>query len=89
MDALMLYLMLSVSCQDYQTEMLPVFMGYVNSQSKEPAISLSHHVLDDDIRWICARFPEKPLSWAIDVIRQADLECQSDDGRYIRYIRLD
>lgn len=61
MDSLTLYLMLSLSCQDYRSEMLPVFMGYVNSQSQDPAIGISHYVLDEDIRWICARFPERSL----------------------------
>jgi hypothetical protein len=89
MDALTLYLVLSLSCQEYRSEMLPVFMGYVNSQSQDPAIRLSHYVLDEDMRWICARFPDKTLNWAIDVIHQADIDCQSDDGRYVRYIRED
>ena len=85
MDAMMLSLLISLSCQQYSDDMLYPLTMYSNSRVSGPAIEISAEILGEDIRWLCELQPNQTLGWALDLIHQADCLTQAEDGYAVRY----
>jgi hypothetical protein len=84
-DAMMLSLLISLSCQQYSDDMLYPLSVYSNSRGSGPAIEIPARVLGEDIRWLCEVQPNQTLGWALELIHRADCLTQAEDGYAVRY----
>ena len=85
MDAMMLSLLISLSCQQYSDDMLYPLSVYSNSRGSGPAIEIPARVLGEDIRWLCEVQPNQTLGWALELIHRADCLTQAEVGYAVRY----
>ncbi len=85
MDAMMLSLLISLSCQQFSDDMLYPLSVYSNSRGSGPAIEIPARVLGEDIRWLCEVQPNQTLGWALELIHRADCLTQAEDGYAVRY----
>jgi hypothetical protein len=84
-DAMMLSLLISLSCQQFSDDMLYPLSVYSNSRGSGPAIEIPARVLGEDIRWLCEVQPNQTLGWALELIHRADCLTQAEDGYAVRY----